>query len=430
LVLYYANGFSAGSLTSPGWTNIVAGEPIFSKTIPQPGLVTVTGSISSGGPVCGILAGIANGTFRQARGLGWPVNFSTTQTISLSSNVSAGSTIAVFLGYSSFPPNVFIPYIGISDNQNNIYQFNTSCQSRTYINSIGGFSAQMWAEFFTTVTSAAGPLTLTLTTPTLYDPSGSGGNIHIEVVEVTNPLPPVFTPSFRNITFADLPGFVNGRLQPSAGGTGANLAATGGAHQVLQQTSAGAAITVGQLAAADLSNGVTGSGAVVLAGSPTLTGTVALPIATLTGKVANYNNINTVSNGVPSEYATVDNVTATANIGATPLYAVPASGLYRLSYYVIVNRVATTSSILPDLQLTWTDQDNFAVQTFGPVDLPAGTGAGQSGANTLTTMYQGSVVISAKASTNIQYQTGVTTAYASSGATTMQYSVRLKLEAL
>lgn len=55
------------------------------------------------------------------------------------------------------------------------------------------------------------------------------------------------------------------------GGTGANLSATGGANQVLQQTSSGGAVTVGQLAAANLSNGTTGSGgAIVLATSPTI----------------------------------------------------------------------------------------------------------------------------------------------------------------
>ncbi len=55
------------------------------------------------------------------------------------------------------------------------------------------------------------------------------------------------------------------------GGTNADLSGTGGASQVLKQASSGAAVTVGQLAASDLSNGTTGSGAVVLAGTPTLT---------------------------------------------------------------------------------------------------------------------------------------------------------------
>ncbi len=346
--------------------------------------------------------GIANGAIRQSGNAGWSVFATTTQNLTFGSNVAAGSTILVFVGYAT-SATAAIPYIGISDTQNNIYLANTSSASKASL--VGGSTNFVWSELFTTVTSAAGALTLTLTTPALYNPAGLNGNIHVVIVEVTNPLPPVFTPSFRDITFADLPGFVNGVLQPSVGGTGANLFGTGGPSQFLRQNSAGAAITVVQPDFSDLAG-------------------VALP--------TKYKNIALVSNGFPAEYAQVNNITATANIGATTLYAVPAAGagLYRLSYYVIVNRVATTSSTLPDLQLTWTDQDNSAVQTFGPVDLPAGTGAGQSGANTLTTMYQGSVVISAKASTNILYQTGVTTAYASSGATTMQYSVRLKVEAL
>ena len=53
------------------------------------------------------------------------------------------------------------------------------------------------------------------------------------------------------------------------GGTNADLSATGGTSQVLKQASAGAAITVGQLAASDLSNGVTGSGLVTLRTAPT-----------------------------------------------------------------------------------------------------------------------------------------------------------------
>lgn len=63
----------------------------------------------------------------------------------------------------------------------------------------------------------------------------------------------------------------SGLLGLARGGTNADLSATGGASQVLKQVSSGAAVTVGQLAASDLSNSTTGSGAVVLAGTPTLT---------------------------------------------------------------------------------------------------------------------------------------------------------------
>lgn len=63
---------------------------------------------------------------------------------------------------------------------------------------------------------------------------------------------------------------ITGIIGLSHGGTGADLSATGGASQVVRQSSAGAAFTVSQLAASDLSNGTTGSGAVVLASSPTI----------------------------------------------------------------------------------------------------------------------------------------------------------------
>ena len=52
------------------------------------------------------------------------------------------------------------------------------------------------------------------------------------------------------------------------------LNGTGGTSQVLKQTSSGGNITVGQLSAVDLSNGTTGSGSIVLATSPTITGTI------------------------------------------------------------------------------------------------------------------------------------------------------------
>jgi hypothetical protein len=64
------------------------------------------------------------------------------------------------------------------------------------------------------------------------------------------------------------------------GGTNADLSATGGTSQVLMQVTAGAAVTVAQLAASNLSNGTTGSGAVVLAGSPALTGSPTAPTQT------------------------------------------------------------------------------------------------------------------------------------------------------
>lgn len=57
---------------------------------------------------------------------------------------------------------------------------------------------------------------------------------------------------------------LGGRINLLSGGTGANLSATGGTSQVLQQFTSGGAVTVGQLAASNLSNGTIGSGPVIL----------------------------------------------------------------------------------------------------------------------------------------------------------------------
>lgn len=99
------------------------------------------------------------------------------------------------------------------------------------------------------------------------------------------------------------------------GGLGADLSATGGTSEVLKQTSIGGAITVGQLAASDLSNGTSGSGPVALASGPTFTAPVlgtpasgalsnctGYPLAQLTGAgtgVLTALAINTGSAGAP-----------------------------------------------------------------------------------------------------------------------------------
>lgn len=62
------------------------------------------------------------------------------------------------------------------------------------------------------------------------------------------------------------------------GGTNADLSATGGTSQVLKQTSAGAAVTVAQLAASDLSDGNSGTGAIAHVGSPTFTTQITDPL--------------------------------------------------------------------------------------------------------------------------------------------------------
>ena len=146
----------------------------------------------------------------------------------------------------------------------------------------------------------------------------------------------------------------------------------------------------------------------------------------LPGVISGLNGLTLVGQGVAVEVGTVD-TDNTANVAQTTIFTVPNtsqySGLYRITYYVSVDRVATTSSTLPDIQFTATDPNSSTVHTFGPFTATAPTG------NTLTTTYSGVVGIAAKQNTAITYQTGVTTAYASVGATSMRYVIHIKVEA-
>lgn len=145
-------------------------------------------------------------------------------------------------------------------------------------------------------------------------------------------------------------------------------------------------------------------------------GTIALQ-----GIVANYNNVATVGNGVPSEYGKGDLTAQSANVGSTNLYTVPSTGagMYRVSCYVIVTTAATTSSTLPSCNLIWVDKDNSNSQSANVT--------ATSAANTLTTYTQGTTIISVAASTSVTWSTA---GYATSGATSMVYAVHIKIEAM
>jgi hypothetical protein len=396
-------------VADPSWNRINAiggsgvGGGIFWKNVAAAGNITGAATFSSGGTpaneiwAANLVTFQTSGTpaIRQTQNTAWSA---ATTTISTPSNTLAGSTIfLIALGEAGTDPfSQFLPW-AVSDSQGNTY---TQVAAAFSPADVSGFHTRSQISIFAAPKSIAAACTITI--------QGSLGGVNLSstifwVLEVTGFAAPIQTPIFRLLVPSQIPNLdaskiTTGLLPLARGGTNVDLSASGGTNQFL-------AMSAGHVISS------------VQPDFPNLSGV---------GKATKYNNISLVGNGFASEYATVDNVTATANIAATTLYAVPASGagLYRLSYYVIVNRAATTSSTLPDLQLTWTDPDNSTLQTFGPVD------SATPSANTLTTTYSGTVVISAKASTNIQYQTGVTTAYASVGGTSMQYSIHLKVEAL
>ena len=106
-----------------------------------------------------------------------------------------------------------------------------------------------------------------------------------------------------------------GLLALARGGTNADLSATGGTSQVLQQASAGAAITVGQLAASDLSDG---SDLVVGPASPITNNAIARFDGT-SGKI------------IQNSLVTIDDTTGTMTFAASASIKAPVGGGGNLS---------------------------------------------------------------------------------------------------
>lgn len=103
-----------------------------------------------------------------------------------------------------------------------------------------------------------------------------------------------------------------------------------------------------------------------------------------------------------------------ASLAATTLVPVPATGLYRVTYYARISRAATVSSSLT-VTIRWTD-GSVALTLPGAALI----------ANTTTTFQTVSVVLQADQGAAIEIET----TYATSGATTMQYALSARVEAV
>lgn len=152
------------------------------------------------------------------------------------------------------------------------------------------------------------------------------------------------------------------------------------------------------------------------------------------GIITSYNNITTVSGGVPSVVATVDLTNQSAAITATIIYTPVASGMFRISYVAAVTTAATTSSILggtTGLRISYTDPDD-SVGKSSPIPGASAAGVNQAfdsynnQANTTNAQMSGVIVVNAKVGVAIQYAIG----YTSVGVTAMVYNLHIKVEAL
>ncbi len=131
----------------------------------------------------------------------------------------------------------------------------------------------------------------------------------------------------------------------------------------------------------------------------------------------------------PAVIAKVDSTAQTANIAATTLFAVVTSGRYEVSSYIVETTAGSVSSTLPNVQIVYTDPETSTAITIDSTPVLGVAGIGQTGAltaNTVGTASSGVIVISAKASTNIQYQT---VNYASTAAG-MAYALHIVLTKL
>ena len=123
--------------------------------------------------------------------------------------------------------------------------------------------------------------------------------------------------------------------------------------------------------------------------------------------------------GIVRVVASQQSVNAQANIAAQTLITPNADGLYRFTCYIVLTQSATTSATLPNCQLNYTEPDTNQALMDSLI--------GQNTINTLGTLIAAQRTFYAKSGVAITWSTN---GYASSGATPMRYTLRVRLEHL
>jgi hypothetical protein len=382
----YLGGVITGNFASApasGWTalplNNIPNFPIYTKAVPSGGTVTATTSVTAptdSPEVAAIL--LFSGTAINVIQSGEAFDVGTgTMTVTLTNPTTAGSFILAIYQLSSATAGSLSPGT-ITDTQHL-----TQSQLLYVVNQgvPGHETVGLQVVLLSTCTNTSESVTLSYSRI-------NGGNFVVYEISGLNSIASV--PRFMPEAPVDLSTAVN-VLSVINGGTGANLNGTGGTSNVLIQNILGGPITVRRLDFGDLAG-------------------ITLP--------AKYNSVLTAGRAMPSIIAVLD-TTATADITLSSLTSTTSGGLYRISFYCIVVTPATTST-LPTLNLQWVDADNGVTQ-IASYSAPIPTG------NSTTTVFYGTQIVSAQASSFFQYSTS---GYASSGGGGMVYALHLRLEAI
>ena len=122
-----------------------------------------------------------------------------------------------------------------------------------------------------------------------------------------------------------------------------------------------------------------------------------------------------------------DKTAQSASISNVILTSASSDARYLISGTVMVTRAATTSSSLTTT-LTYTDADRNVAMTLTMAGFNSAGAVATTPANSVTStgILNFMTVINVKSGTNITYST----AYVSSGTTTMQYSIHMREEVL
>lgn len=115
----------------------------------------------------------------------------------------------------------------------------------------------------------------------------------------------------------------------------------------------------------------------------------------------------------------IDTTGLTADVASATLLAVTATGRYSITGYIVVTTADGVASTLPKITISWTDADNATLQSFDLTPTSAG--------NTLTTLKQADMVVSALTGNDITY---ATSGYVSVTPATMTYALHLTIQKL